>query len=85
MFKLILVHIFAALIMSIPSLSYAFDYDVDWPTSKGNLHYLRITIEGCTTVVSVKTEDLEKFKNSDEALQTQIKRAIKRSKNGCQN
>ena len=83
--KAILIHLTAFLLLSLPLNAFAFDYDVDWPTSDKTSHTLAITINGCETRFRILNEDFDSFTNSKEALKQAVDKAIKRSNNGCKN
>jgi hypothetical protein len=83
-YKAVAIYLATLLFFLMPLNADAMDYEIDWPTSiSGKQHTLRITIDGCITLINVKHSDLEKFSNSNESLNEVIALAIKRSKNGC--
>lgn len=67
----------------IPMSVHAMDFDVEWPTSNSKEHTLVITIDKCETKFKIKTEDLQKFEKSDEALNQAVDLAMKHTNNGC--
>jgi hypothetical protein len=81
-----LIYIIATIIILTPNCSKAstYDVDVDWPTSKGNVHSLRVSINGCDTIFLLKTNELEKLNNDNNALDKVIKTSIDHYKTGCQ-
>ena len=44
-----------------------------------------ISIDGCETVFNVKTTELDKLSSSSEDLDTMVRTAKERTKNGCKN
>ena len=81
--KIIMIHLVAFLLASMPLKALAFDYDVDWPTSDKTSHTLAITINGCETRFKVLNEDFDKFSKSEEALVQALSKAMKRANDGC--
>jgi hypothetical protein len=83
--KILAIHLLAITLSLVSCRVEAFtDYEVDWPTSvSGQSHTLRITIDGCTSLLEVKDKDLEKFSNSKESMMEAIKAAISKKENGC--
>jgi CO dehydrogenase/acetyl-CoA synthase delta subunit len=71
------------LILLVSTNAHAMDYDVEWPRSNSKEHVLLITIDNCKTEFKVKTEDLDKFANSHEALKQAVDLAMEHTNNGC--
>lgn len=59
------------------------DWDIDWPTSKGNEHVLSLKYKGCTTSIILKTNELSKLNDSKEMLDKAIKMSKEHYDNGC--
>lgn len=75
-----------ALCLALPRCANAFDdYDVDWTSNNSKESILRVTIDKCTTKVTVKNEDLEKFRKNADVLAEIVKKAIERANSGCKN
>lgn len=81
---IVLIYMLALSLLMVPSHAKSFqDFDVDFPSSSSKDHTLRITIDGCDTLVKIKSKDLESFSKDSKSLKEAIEIATKRSKNGC--
>jgi len=83
--KLIICYLITVATLSCSVAAAASTYYVEWPRTdlKAGLHILAITIDDCETLFKIKTEDLEAFKNDDEALRQTVQTAIRRARTGC--
>ena len=82
MIKVIFIHVVALSLTLVSCTSQAREIEVDFPTSSGDQHILRITIDNCTTLFKIETKDLLKI-NNDEILQNFMQKAVEHSKTGC--
>ena len=62
----------------------AMEYDVDMPPhSDHKVDVIRITVDGCDTLINVKKEELILIEKSPENIKMLVDAAIKHKQSGC--